>query len=443
MSDGRSIDFDHVVVACGAVANFLGIKGASEHSHPLYTLADARRLRDRLLLALEDAEAGSDREAKPLPRRDRRWWPDRGRDGRRRGGAARGVPAPGPAPGRSRGTRVLLVDVAPRLLGAFPTAASAYALRELTKRGVEVRLDSSVVEVTPDGVTLASGESIPSAAVIWAAGVTSVGSIAEQVGDERGPSGRVIVGHDLSVPGHRNAWAVGDGAVVTSGEGGKVCPQLAQVAIQSGRHCGRQILNVLDGRPTVPFHYKDKGIMATIGRNAAVAKLPGVPVIKGRLGWLSVDGPAPLLPRGLPQPDQGLRQLDVALLRLAVGSAADHVGCGDRRLTVAHRTPSTDLVVGYERREAERVARGVEEDPPALGRGCVSALTAPIATAAASAASRSLTASSRCSCLGAGPVGQVGGSYPSTRCVVSQMPAPLSATKSSDSNASSRSRSSR
>ncbi|HXY29045.1 MAG TPA: NAD(P)/FAD-dependent oxidoreductase, partial [Acidimicrobiales bacterium] len=82
-------------------------------------------------------------------------------------------------------------------------------------------------------------------------------------------------------------WAVGDVAAVLSGEGDTVCPQLAPVAIQSGRHCAQQIINTLSGAPTQPFHYRDKGIMATIGRRAAVAKAPKGPVIRGTLGWLA------------------------------------------------------------------------------------------------------------------------------------------------------------
>jgi NADH:ubiquinone reductase (H+-translocating) len=285
--DGGSLVFDHLVVACGAAANFFGIAGAAKSATPLYTLADARRLRDRLLLALEEAEARPGRDAQPVTIVIV-------------GGGPTGIETAGAVaellqvclrkdrlrldPAR---TKVVLLDVAPRLLGSFPVAASSYAVETLTKRGVEVRLNESVVSLTPTQVTLESGEAIASTVVVWAAGVTSTDTIAGSLGATPGPSGRVVVDRDLSVPGFDGVWAVGDSAAIPSGRGDQLCPQLAPVAIQSGRHCGHQIMNVLAGRSTRPFVYKDKGIMATIGRNAAVAKLPHVPLIKGRLGWLA------------------------------------------------------------------------------------------------------------------------------------------------------------
>ncbi len=290
LSDGAQLSFDHIVFASGAVANFFGIPGADEFAKPLYTLADARHLRDQLLLALEEAEAEGDVDARKLTFVIV-------------GGGPTGVETAGAVLEllevcleRDRmqidraSTRVVLLDVAPRLLGGFSVKASDYALARLRKRGVEVRLGTSVAEVTTDAVRLASGETIPTRVVVWAAGVTATGTIVQGVGPDPGPSGRVRVGGDLSVPGHPGVWAVGDSAAVPAAAGGATCPQLAQVAIQSGRHCGRQILNVVEGRPTSPFRYKDKGIMATIGRNAAVAQLPRGPLITGFLGWIAWMG---------------------------------------------------------------------------------------------------------------------------------------------------------
>jgi NADH dehydrogenase len=283
--DGAVIAFDHVVVACGAAANFFGIEGAERYATPLYTLADARRLRDRLLLTLEDAEEQPGIPAKPV-------------NVVIVGGGPTGIETAGavtellnvclrrdhlridPA-----SAKVILLDVAPRLLGGFPGSASDYAAKVLTRRGVDVRLEASVASVTSDAVILASGERIASSVVVWAAGVTATGTIAASVRGA-GPSGRIAVAPDLSIPGHANAWAVGDAAAIPDGKG-STCPQLAPVAIQSGRHCGRQILRAIEGRDTEPFTYHDKGIMATIGRNAAVAKVPGAPLVKGRLGWLA------------------------------------------------------------------------------------------------------------------------------------------------------------
>jgi NADH dehydrogenase len=284
LSDGTQLSFDHLVLASGAVANFFGIPGAHAHAKPLYTLADARNLRDQLLLALEEADSAA--VAQPLTFVIV-------------GGGPTGVETAGAVlellevcleKDHMRidrdATRVILLDVAPRLLGGFSAHASDYALSTLRRRGVEVRLGESVAEVTEDAVRLASGERIATRTVVWAAGVTATGTIVSGVGPDPGPSGRVRVNRDLSVIGLRNVWAVGDGAEVPTGRGSAICPQLAQVAIQSGRHCGRQILNVVNGKPTSPFRYKDKGIMATIGRNAAVAQLPRGPLITGFLGWV-------------------------------------------------------------------------------------------------------------------------------------------------------------
>jgi NADH:ubiquinone reductase (H+-translocating) len=285
LNGGAQLAFDHVVFASGAVANFFGIPGADEYAKPLYTLADARHLRDQLLLSLEGAE--SDVDARPVTFVIV-------------GGGPTGVETAGAVLELLEvclekdhmqidraSTKVILLDVSSRLLGGFSKQASDYARRTLERRGVEVRLGQSVAEVTTDAVRLSSGESIATRLVVWAAGVTAAGTIVNGVGPDPGSSGRVLVERDLSVTGRRGVWAVGDSVAVPTGQGDAICPQLAQVAIQSGRHCGRQILNVIEGEPTSPFRYEDKGIMATIGRNAAVAQLPRGPLITGFLGWIA------------------------------------------------------------------------------------------------------------------------------------------------------------
>jgi NADH dehydrogenase len=288
LGDGAQLRFDHVVFASGAMANYFDVPGAAEHTTPLYTLADARHLRDQLLLSLEAAEADDD--ARPL----RFVIVGGGPTGVETAGAVLELLEVCLRKDRMRidpaATKVVLVDGSTRLLGGFSAQASLYARRTLERRGVEVRLGQSVAEVTNDAVRLSNGESIDARIVVWAAGVTAAGTIVEGVGPDPGSSSRVRVDGDLSVPGHTGVWAVGDGAAVPSGQGEEICPQLAQVAIQSGRHCGQQILNVLAGVPTSTFHYKDKGVMATIGRNAAVAQLPRGPLVTGYLGWIAWMG---------------------------------------------------------------------------------------------------------------------------------------------------------
>ena len=289
LGDGSALDYDHLVVATGATAGFFGITGAAEHARPLYTLRDARRLRNAVLATLEAADArpedydggaptfvvvgagatGVETAGALVELLDVSVRQDRLRIDRRR-------------------TRVVLLDAADRLLGGFTDALGRYAADQLRARGVIVRLDEPVQEVTGAGVGLAGGQWIGAAVVVWAAGVTVDGTLAGSLPVAHGRGGRVTVDTDLSLAGHGEVFVVGDAAAVPAAPGASdPCPQLAQVAIQSGDHAGRQILRRQSGRATEPFTYKDKGIMATIGRRAAVAQLPGGLVMRGSLGWLA------------------------------------------------------------------------------------------------------------------------------------------------------------
>jgi len=289
LADSSTIDYDHLIVGTGAASEFFGIAGAAEHTRPLYTLGDARRLRNDVLSTLEAADAH----------------PENYDDGAPTfvvvGGGATGVETAGALmelldvsvrqdrlridPQR---TRVILLDGADRLLAGFKEALGRYALETLRSRGVVVRLGELVEEVTPTGVRLAGGEWIDAAAVVWAGGVTVDGTLAASLPVAHGRGGRVAVQDDLSLTGHPEVSVVGDAAAVPLAPGGAgPCPQLAQVAIQSGAHAGRQVLRRVAGKSTVAFTYKDKGMMATIGRRSAVAQLPRGLVLRGTLGWLA------------------------------------------------------------------------------------------------------------------------------------------------------------
>ena len=287
LASGAELPFDHLVVASGATAAFFSIPGAQQFARPLYSLADARRLRNQLLLTLEAADARGPLDESPL-------------NFVVVGGGPTGVETAGAisellniSTRRDRlrlnpiSTRVILVDMASRLLTAFPESASSYAESVLREKNVQVLFNRSVARVEKDRILFADGEVIQAAVVVWAAGVTVLGTVAATLGASATPNGRLGVDADLRVTGFDNVWAVGDAAAVPGGANGQPSPQLAPVAIQSGRHCGRQILRVLDELPTEPFHYHNKGIMATIGRNAAVAKLPSGPVIRGFVGWVA------------------------------------------------------------------------------------------------------------------------------------------------------------
>ena len=135
-------------------------------------------------------------------------------------------------------------------------------------------------------MTLAGGERIPTETVVWAAGVQA-NALVDVLGLEQGAGGRIVVEETLGVPGHPNVYAVGDVALIPDGQGG-ILPGVAQVAIQSGQHAARQLTRTFGraGYPA-PFRYRDKGIMATIGRRAAVAQFPNGFTLKGTLGWWS------------------------------------------------------------------------------------------------------------------------------------------------------------
>jgi len=282
------LPYDYLVVASGAAAQFFGVAGACDHSLPLYTLGDARRLRNHLLATLEAADAHPENFDAGAPVFVVV------------GAGATGIETAGALvellevcvrrdglridPDRSR---VVLVDTGSQALPSFRPEAGRYAVKTLASRGVEVRLGTSVVQVTPTGVYLADGEFLPAAVVVWAGGVTVDGTLASTLPAPRGRGGRVEVEDDLSIAGYREVFAVGDAAAVPLRPGGEPSPQLAQVAIQSGDHAGRQILRCMAGAQTEPFVYRDKGIMATIGRRAGITQLRRGPVIRGTLGWLA------------------------------------------------------------------------------------------------------------------------------------------------------------
>jgi NADH dehydrogenase len=285
LEDGSEISYDHLVVATGATASYFGITGASQYSLPLYSLADARRLRNRLLLSLEEAEVRALNGPITL-------------NYIVVGGGPTGVETAGALSELIRlvikrdGLRidpemvhVILVDREKRLLLNFPERGSAYARTELERIGVEVQFDRIVTEVTDHSLRFADGDELEAAAVIWAAGLTTVGTLAHTLSDEHGPGGRAPVTADLRLMGSSNVWAVGDAAAIPSADG--FLPQLAPVAIQSGIQCAQNILATINEQATEPLKYRNKGIMATIGRHAAIAKVPGLGIIRGTAGWLA------------------------------------------------------------------------------------------------------------------------------------------------------------
>lgn len=187
--------------------------------------------------------------------------------------------------------RVVVIEAGAAVLPPFKPRSQRYAEKVLRRRGVDVRLGSAVAEVRANAVVLRSGEVIPTQTVVWAAGVRGhpVGeALAESVGEAMEKGRRLKVEPDLSLPGHPEIFAIGDVAAATDPDG-NLLPQVAQVAIQAGKHVARTLVRRMQQRPAAPFRYFDLGSMAIIGRNAGVAELSRALLgleLRGFVGWL-------------------------------------------------------------------------------------------------------------------------------------------------------------
>jgi len=284
LEDGGAIGFDYLVLAFGATTNHFQVPGASRHSLSIYTLDDALAVRTRMFGELERAAAFG------------------AADGALTavivGGGPTGIEMAGTLAelramtlGRDypqldpAAARVILVEQRDHLLTPFPPRLRRHALSALVHRGVDVRLRESVAEVAADHVVLGSGRVIPTRMVVWAAGV-GVDPVAGRLGLAQGPGGRLATDPDLRAAGQAAVFVAGDLAAA-AGPGGAPLPQLAQPALQAGRHVARQIDRIMAGLDTEAFRYRDRGIMAAIGRRAAVAQLPGGVQLTGTVAWLA------------------------------------------------------------------------------------------------------------------------------------------------------------
>jgi NADH:quinone reductase (non-electrogenic) len=278
LSDGTVLDYDYLVLGTGVSAAYYGVTGAAEHTFGLYTRRDAVLLRDHIMARLErlDIEGPGGQVNFTVV-----------------GGGATGVELAG-ALAELRAdedafpdvdpvtVHIRLVEMAPALLAPFHPKLQRYALAELRRRGVDVHLDTKISEITGDQVILANGDKLPSDVTVWAAGVSAPAAVGAW-GLPQGRGGRIEVRPDLRVTGQDRIFATGDIALIE----GQPLPQVAQPAIQTGRHAGKQIALLMAGRPTQPFHYHDKGIMATIGRRSAVVQLAHGTRLRGTLAWLA------------------------------------------------------------------------------------------------------------------------------------------------------------
>lgn len=280
-ADGVKINFDYLIIGTGVTVNHFGIPGAAEHSMSMYTRADALQVRDTIFGGLETIAGMSD----PGTGSFTVVVVGGGATGVEMAGSlaelrSSAVPKVYPELDPNR-VQVILVEMAGQLLTPFKEKLQRYTLRVLTKRGVDVRLNTAIAQVHADRVVLNSGESIYADLVVWAAGIAGDPTVANW-DLPIGRGGRIEVGPDLRVTGQERIFAIGDGSVVVDNP----LPQLAQPAIQMGRHAVRQITLLEHGQPTEGFAYHDKGIMATIGKQAAVVELPVGITMTGTLAWL-------------------------------------------------------------------------------------------------------------------------------------------------------------
>ncbi len=285
---GEPLGYDQLVIAAGAVSSTFGVPGVAEHAIGLKNLDDALEIRATVLDRFERAVAAGGNPPEGLLTIAIC------------GGGPTGVELAGGlielftmVLARDAGdlavgqARVVLIEAAERLLSPFHPVSSDRARATLTRRGVEVITGAGVERIEPGVVVLADGRRIEASTIVWAAGVEA-SPLAQALPVERVGGGRLVVEPDLSIPGHPEVFAVGDIAASRGGDdAGRVLPQVAQPAIQGGKHAAAQILRRLAGLPTEAFRYHDKGSMATIGRHEAIAEFPNGWRLHGPLGWFA------------------------------------------------------------------------------------------------------------------------------------------------------------
>jgi NADH dehydrogenase len=280
----EEMHYDYLVLALGSRAHFFGVDGAAEHAYPLKTMSHALALRNQILRCFEQASHEPDAEK------------------RRQlltfaivGGGPTGVEYAGALTELIRKplardyptidldeAQVLLIEGAAQLLGAMPDKLGNYTARRLAKMGVELHLNTFVTGVSADTVQLSDGVAIPANTVVWTAGVQGE-TLAGQWSLPMGPGGRVRVLPSLQVDGLERVYAIGD--MMYLEQDGEPLPMLAPVATQQGKFTAQNIMHQMRGEPVEAFRYADRGSMATIGRNAAVAVIASR-AFTGYFAWL-------------------------------------------------------------------------------------------------------------------------------------------------------------
>jgi NADH dehydrogenase len=286
-ADLAPIEYDYLILGLGAVVNFFNTPGADKHALPLYTMADALRLRRHFLATFEAVDKH----------------PALIEDGALTfcivGGGPTGVELAGALADLLHSelvrdypnlpvakARIILYEHSPHLLGMFKLRLQVYARKALEARGVEVQTGTGVTEVTPTTIRLSNGATVRTHTLVWAAGMQA-NPVVRSLGVATVHGDRIPVGPDLQVQGHPGVFALGDIAAITDGKTGKVLPGLGAVALQAGRHVGASIKRLVAGQEPEPFHYLDKGTMAQVGSGAAVVELPFGATMTGHVAWLA------------------------------------------------------------------------------------------------------------------------------------------------------------
>jgi NADH dehydrogenase len=280
LSDGGPLPYDTLIVATGARHSYFGHDDWAPNAPGLKSIDDALEIRRRILIAFEAAEREQSLE------RRAEWMTFLVI-----GGGPTGVELAGALGEIANDTlrrdfrsihspdaQIILVEALDRILPPYPPDRSRSAAKQLAKLGVDVRTGTRVIDVDAHTVTVlhdGAEETIPARTTLWAAGVqasTFVRRVAEAAGAETDRAGRILVGPDLTVPGHPEILALGD-AAVQPWKKGKSVPGVAQGAIQSGGWAGRAVLARLDGKAPGTFRYRDKGDVAVIGRLRGVTNI--------------------------------------------------------------------------------------------------------------------------------------------------------------------------
>jgi NADH:ubiquinone reductase (H+-translocating) len=286
LTDGAEVRYDFVVLATGATHSYFGREDWAPLAPGLKTIEDALEIRRRILLAFERAE----RETDPAARRALLTFVVVG-------GGPTGVELAGALSEIARHTlasdfrhidpgsaQVILVEALPTVLPPYPPRLQAAARRQLERLGVEVRTGRRVTHIDAEGVTVGP-ERISARTVLWGAGVAA-SPLARSLGTSLDRAGRVEVLPDLTVPGHPEIAVIGDLAAAARGDGRGLVPGVAPAALQEGEHAAKNVLRALRGEERLPFRYRDKGSLATIGRAAAIAQI-GRLQLSGLIAWLA------------------------------------------------------------------------------------------------------------------------------------------------------------